>query len=106
VSPAHFSRNIVMAERRPNTMHLVGGHAHSDPRAANEYPSIHLPAGNCSCNLVCEIWIIDRILCRGAKVDEFMAQALNQFNDLALDMKSTMVAANSYFHGTSSATIA
>ena len=92
--PAVARRRDIVAHRRPNTRHLIGGDAGADPRGIQYNAQITLPISYRTGHRVGKVRIVDRIIRRRTKVPIGIAKAAEVKHDLLLHRESTVVRGN------------
>lgn len=98
VPPAHLGRQVVVARGSADAGELVRGDRHTDARAADQNPAFGFPLAHGASNVRGDIGVIDTAFFIGTFVDRFVAELLDEFEDLDFDLLSAMVAADDDFH--------
>jgi hypothetical protein len=98
VTAAHFGSEIVVARGGTDTWNFVGGNAHADTTTAEKNPAIDFARAEFAPDLGSHIRVIATIVAKRADVGHFVTKLGYHFDELSFDSKSTMIAANRYFH--------
>src|SRR5260370_29188128 len=100
MSAAHFRGDTVVTGRGSNAVNFIGGDAHADAGAANQDTAIDALFSDGLGDLDGEIGIIHAFRSVGAEVQSLVAELFEEKHDSLLGLKSSMVAADGNFHGT------
>ena len=99
VQTADLGRHQVVAGNCTDTGHFVGGNAHPQARAANQYAAIDLPRRHQVRNTRGNLRVVDWMAIGNAPVDNFMPQPANHFDQHCPHKVSAVICTDGDTHG-------
>ena len=93
-----FSRHFVMAGGRTNSRHFIRGNRHPNAGPTDQNTSVGILACDLFRNDRGNIWVINRRLFIGSRIDNLVTESLQQVSKLQLELNSTMVVTDRYPH--------